>query len=210
MKISPQDPSRMNGARNAITVPEQQLRWRKELELAQWQQRLRYQPLREGTSTVSEKPSSAAENGLEFRSGDSPLPTPVSSATAKQIPTETLRPGEVQPLARLIAASVAKSLQIPATSVAVIAGAQDNDAPEVQSARPKPSVSVFEPLEWQPVAAYVSVHGNRVSIGLRDPRVADNDALDLYYRLRGQFVALGLELSEFTLNGHPIEPVEGR
>jgi hypothetical protein len=53
---------------------------------------------------------------------------------------------------------------------------------------------------------HANVQGNRLSVALRDGTLSESDALELYYRLRGQLRGAGYELAEMTINGQPVIP----
>jgi hypothetical protein len=198
-----------NGARNRDPAPEQHLRWRKELELAQWQSRLRYQPAHRIGSPAGGEAQAVVERAeprmRSDPSGRSPLPA--ESEHARVAP----RAEGDAPRARLVAAIVAERAGIPVTDIAVpvTMGGSKQEATTLrpQSARPAPPAMPFELAEWPAAAVHVSMQGNRLSVALRDPRITESERLALYHRLRSQCIAWGLELTELTINGHLVDPV---
>lgn len=177
--------------------------WLAQLETAQWQQRLRYQPhggqplaacaTREDTpgktSARAPKLPPMAETMPGAPHQESPTPTPGSNNTlpARSVTTAT----------RLATANQAMACLPTPPEQVVIPGGEDTAEMALQGRRP-------QSMQWQAHHMHAVLNQEGVCIWLRDARYRDGDGQQLLRTLRSQFARLGLRLAQFTLNGSQI------
>jgi hypothetical protein len=186
------------------------LQWRKALEEAQWQARLRMSPHDHAEPAPQPSPSPESDEAPRApnagqrvaASGDASGLPPAAKAPRADAQATTI----AQFVQRLAASatSVAQPVASPAAMrIATLAG-EPVPLP-AETAPPNPAL-YFELPEWPEVVVQASVNGSTISVGVRDRMVEAGEALDLFYRLRAQLRAAGLALTSLTVNGQTIAP----
>jgi hypothetical protein len=183
----------------------QHLRWRAELERAQWQARLRYTPApvvaREG---ASEPPAA----GAGVAQAPSRAVAPITSAYGDR--TSGATTDELPPPPRARAVQLEPALRADGMDPAVLpsTGAPRSQALAGRASATRMSVPqwLFEPPYWPACSAQACLQGRRLSVVLRDAQLADTEWPALRQRLQAQCQACGLELAELVINGVTVEP----
>ena len=196
------------GARQDAAYAQQ---WRRALEEAQWQARQRIAPSGPAAADSGAGVASApAGTAPPAAAGQEPWATPLGPAR------------DMTPVARTaaLAQAVARALQPTPVAhrtagVQVTAGAAFGEpriaaTPGRPAAAAAPAVTAVwhELPEWPAVLVHASVQGNRISVGMRDGALHEEDLPELFYRLRAQLRAAGLELASLTVNGHNVAPAD--
>jgi hypothetical protein len=182
--------------------------WRKALEQAQWASRQRIAPTRaEASERTSELPARASAQATPTRGV-------VGAAAASAALAATVVPSRTAALAQSMAAAARAAIaaRSPAAQgqFAAAVGTPEASRPAVavpaEEAAASPSLPWAELPEWPSVVLYSNVQGNRVSMGMRDASMSEQEGLELFYRLRAELSAAGLELGEMIINGRPVTP----
>ncbi|MES2538656.1 MAG: hypothetical protein V4632_22590 [Pseudomonadota bacterium] len=177
--------------------------WLEQLESAQWQQRLRYQP-----GGQQQRPAAQAGTGGEAQTRSRPAPAAAggdkqfhatsdaaraASAPGSNVVTATANTGA----ARASAANAGNASSPQPAQRPLMAGS-DHDSVLPQLGRRLPAVT------WQAQHAHVRATENGLQVWLRDARHQETDGLKLLRELRSRFAQLGLRLAQFTLNGKQV------
>ena len=214
MKVAIIDPSLQAGRPSAGNPGSdaQHLRWRAELERAQWQARLRYTPTRTvARGGAGEPPPATAGAGIAQAPARAVASTVWASSdrmagpAVRELPLHLrAQAAQAQPPQR---ATGMEPVALPAIG-ALRSHALATRASGTRLAAPQ---LPFEPLYWPACSAQVCLQGRRLSVVLRDAQLAETEWPALRQRLQAQCLACGLELAELVINGVPVEleaPVE--
>jgi len=68
------------------------------------------------------------------------------------------------------------------------------------------SCTRFADTKWSPVSVQVWIDGRKLSVTLRDASLSARDEAEIHRRLQERLAAMGLELHELIINGHPVSP----
>jgi hypothetical protein len=182
--------------------------WRKALEQAQWASRQRIAATRgEASERTSELPARAS-------APTTPTRGLVAAAAGSAAFAAAVVPSRTAALAQSAAAAVRAAIaaRSPAAQGPLAAAAGTSEAslpadaaPAEEAAKPLPPTWTELP-EWPSVVLYSNVQGNRVSMGMRDASLNEQEGLELFYRLRAELSAAGFELGEMIINGRPVTP----
>lgn len=212
MKVDIIDPGLQAGALGAGSSRSdaQHLRWRAELERAQWQARLRYSATRVVSRGAGSDPLAAgagvaqaparAVSPMVWTSGNrmtGPASGDVSLQPRAQVvqPQQPLRTTGIEPTAWPAAGALRSQALVGRMSATRMAAPQ----------------SLFELPYWPACSAQACLQGRRLSVVLRDAHLAETEWPGLRQRLQAHCQAYGLELAELVINGVPVEleaPVE--
>lgn len=179
--------------------------WRRALELAQWEGRMRYQGI-------------PAEQAREPDTRGGPEPAAQTAPLAGQAAGEACRQGAQRPANERAesprGSARGNDVATPVTTERTGAGQTTvGHAQWLRRAQPKAPlpasarVPVDVPGErphWMPTALVVNVHGQQVRASLRDNQVDAAAARRLYHELRAHLAAQGLELVELMVNGQAL------
>ncbi len=182
--------------------------WLKQLESAQWQQRLRYQSqgdqapvLAQHSNLQNESLTSAKKNeGFSHRS-------PLHNQTQPEV----------------VHSASGRQAGVASRAVLVQARGETQGNPLTQSPSnilPNSSATAGEPdfllplqrrhvhANWNPTHAHAMLEADEVKLWLRDARLQSSEGLRLLKSLRRHFARLGLRLAQLTLNGTRIVETE--
>lgn len=232
MKLVPPGLAPDPGGARAPTVSAGTQQWRKALEDAQWQERQRLAPHpasparaelsagapptgrpvmgtatltpgagQEGGGMDAMAPSASGRNdalAAAIARGLGLAPAPAGASGTPVVAAAAVSAG-----AKPVAILGALPNPLPSTPVEGLAalGTADPTAPQAML---RPDRSVALP-EWPDVVVHAHAQGSTISIGLRDRSLRGDDAVDLFFRLRAQLAAAGLELTTLTVNGATVD-----
>jgi len=194
------------GARSS---PAYALQWRKALEEAQWQARQRIAPREAGRSDGgAQAPDVVADvaAGGAAMTDSTPVPIPVRPESTQSAARSEALAAAVARAIETATPPVRAAVQPPVAAPSAVRGEDlsTTAAPSSETDEPQHAQPLYQLPEWPDVVVHASVQGSTISVGMRDRAVQKNDALDLYYRLRGQLRGAGLELTSLTVNGHNV------
>lgn len=190
--------------------------WRRALEQAQWEQRVRYQPTPQFDAGADHRPAGGeSPSGYSFRAQALVPPAAnntvfdgvaesASGASAQftRVDATVLRPA-ARPVenaqARWVSVAIAAASAPPQTSARAYDGARNaaaRAASDVLSARP----------HWMPSALVIHMQGRQVRATLRDANLDTQQAARLFRDLRAHLSDAGMQLLELIVNGHPVQP----
>ena len=210
-----------DGVAPAAALPERHadtdarhLRWRAELERAQWQARQRYSPARVAARGPAAEPPVAGRAGAQAvaqaATRDAAAPAARLARVASRGGVLPSRSPAAPPAALRAAATDAAAAEpaaLPGAAVGAWRSGSQGLAVRSPAAPVAPSRLPFELPDWPTQSAQVCLDGRRLSVVLRDAQLAEVEWPALRERLAAQCRACGLELVELMINGVPVEPV---
>ena len=209
-----------DGVAPAAALPERRaetdarhLRWRAELERAQWQARQRYSPARVAARGTAAEPPVAGRAGMQAgapaaRDAVAPAARMAQSVSrGGALPSRSPAVSPAVPRAAATDAAAAEPAALPGAAVGAWRSGSQGLAVRSPAAPVASSRLPFELPDWPAQSAQVCLDGRRVSVVLRDAQLAEAEWPALRERLAAQCRACGLELVELMINGVPVEPV---
>lgn len=188
--------------------------WLRELERAQWKERLRYQPSATRDNEVPENVEEAA--GTVCRGGVPCMteePVTTGGLGMAHVDLQVLAAGSAGTGFDVVQQEIKEHEQdgVPAgmASVPVDRGDDGLDVPEHVSRRsllvePLSAKSTMAPGEWEKQAIYVVRREDEVRVWLRDSRLDSQKGLEVLERVVAQLRGLGNRRVCLSLNGHEI------
>jgi hypothetical protein len=186
------------------TSPSNHTAWLEQLESAQWQQRMRYQPESGGRQQgaqesvrqqVAQQPAQQAKAtdanqaaGAQHQEGAAP-----ESAAHDVLPAARTPDGAVP-------AAESRTAFGPGSSIlqrTLLGG-------DVRNGQAWSLPRRFAAIDWQAQNAHVMAGAEGLRMWLRDARYEKGDGCKLLLELRARFARLGFRLAEFTLNGERV------
>ena len=208
MEILPSNFPQQDPASASASGTRYELQWRKALEEAQWQARQRTSirlPRQEPAPEASNDSAAREESaGVDVRAPSDAWLGPRASPAADEPGMPTLTRAVVNALCSTVLPGDDPVAGAPATPAA-----GREPAPAAATAEESATVARFDWKqlpEWPSVVMSATASGSRISIVMRDPTLLDDDALELFYRLRSRLAATGFELAELTINGCSVLP----
>lgn len=186
------------------TSPSNHTAWLEQLESAQWQQRLRYQPepgQRQAGEQASAQQRSAQQPARQGNAADFSQ-TAHAGRDAGAAPNGEGQDARLAARAAAIASPATESRSafgpgLPVLQQTPVAGALRDG--QTWSPLRRPAT-----INWQAQNAHVMAGNDGLRMWLRDARYEKGHGYRLLQELRGQFARLGFRLAEFTLNGEQI------
>jgi len=176
--------------------------WLKQLESAQWQQRLRYE--RAGTAP-KDAGESGARQAAQGKTGTTATRPDMHTAHASNSRQQA---GNTEQAAHRFAQSAPlNGGNKPALDpVAARQGATTQPAAPAGDEELQSSLlgRRMSRMEWKTAHAHALLGSGEIRLWLRDARLRAGDGERLLRSLRGHFAQLGLKLVEFTLNGSTV------
>lgn len=180
--------------------------WLEQLESAQWQQRLRYQP---NNGSGQQRSSDAASDSLREQA---PFRSTAAVSTGANAPVDTRRQ------ATGMAESTANGMARASLNSGTVRAANMQPTAALLPTSPQPLPTLGDELDrtmapqarrllamqWQARNAHVMLSAEGLRVWLRDTRYREGDGQKLLRALRSQFAHTGLRLAQFTLNGSQI------
>jgi hypothetical protein len=68
------------------------------------------------------------------------------------------------------------------------------------------SCTRFADAKWSPVSVQLWLDGRKLSVTMRDANISEREEVEIHRRLGERLAAMGLELRELIINGHPVSP----
>jgi hypothetical protein len=188
------------------TGPSNHAAWLEQLESAQWQQRLRYQPgsgQRQSDEPAAAELRSAQQPG---RPGNSADFSQAAHAGHQAGAASDRRSQDVQLAVRIAAIATPVAESRPASGQGLPALKQTPVTGVLRDGDTQAWLLLRRPvtINWQAQNTHVMAGSDGLRMWLRDVRYEKDDGYRLLQELRGQFAHLGFRLAEFTLNGEQI------
>lgn len=187
------------------TGPSNHAAWLGQLESAQWQQRLRYQP--DPGQRQSAEPAPAQQRSTQPGRPDSTADFSQAAHAGREARAASNHHGqEAQLAARAVTATVPAAESRPAIGPGLPVLQQPPVAGTPQDSNAQAWAPLRRPatIDWQVQNAHVMAGSDGLRMWLRDARYEKGDGYRLLQELRGQFARLGFRLAEFTLNGERV------
>jgi hypothetical protein len=196
--------SRQAEAPGPRTSPSNHGAWLEQLESAQWQQRLRYQPGhgQQQAPSAGADQRAAQQAGRRTGAGDAGQPAQAQRQAGPAAPgSRQAAPAGAQAGPPAAPAAEAR----PATGAAPPALRQQPAGARLSEGAPWPQPRRLPTVNWEAQNAHVLAGNDGVRVWLRDARCTQAGAgARLLQELRGRFARLGFRLAEFTLNGEQV------
>ena|GEM_PF-6658044 len=180
--------------------------WLEQLESAQWQQRLRYQPdpgRRQAGEPAKVQQRSAQQPARQGNAADFSQ-TAHAGPDAGAAPNGDGQDARLAPRAAAITSLATESRSAIGSGPRVLQQVPVAGAPQDSHGHTWPPVRRPATVNWQTQNAHVMASNGGLKMWLRDARYEKGDGYRLLQELRAQFARLGFRLAEFTLNGEQI------
>jgi len=189
-----------------------QLQWRRALEQAQWELYGRFRPEGEDAGNPNrEIPSAPGRSQTPAVSGEAAPGAAETGPARAPGPAADIAPPSVDaPPVPVLGADGAQSsrpdlpsFSMDPTLAATIRGKSTLEAAVQQCVQ---SCARFADAKWSPVSVQVWLDGRKLSVTMRDARISEREEAEIHHRLGERLAAIGLELHELIINGHPVSP----
>ncbi|MCX7274066.1 MAG: hypothetical protein NTV19_12980 [Burkholderiales bacterium] len=180
--------------------------WRRSLELAQWQARQRIAaqvPTNDAgpdpSMTPPDDPARPAHAGHPIEAGDRSFAAAPDAGARQPARVEALARALAQAAAGAPAALTSPPAPLPVPGAPLALALTDAPGPEPVLLASRPVCCDLS--SWPEVMVHASLQGNRLSVGMRDASIGQDDARQLLHRLRALLREAGLVLGHLTING---------
>lgn len=181
------------------------LQWRKALEQALWQERLRLET-RAAAPPEPPRPASAAAGMTMLPGVASPSAQGDAVGARSAAPQGAAAYSTEEFVFPRAAAAIGRATSMSPGAIALSPGfgARAPAAGEVTARVPAAAPARLEAPTWSETFAHVAIRAEGVVISIRDPRLLQSHHAETMIRLVRELREWGLELAELTINGQPV------
>ena len=186
------------------------LQWRRALEQAQWELDGRFRPAGGNAGHPNREVAFAWGRSRAPAVSAEAAPGTADTGTARE-PGADLAPSSADSVPAPVSGAgpaQASHPDLPSSTMnpALAATIRGKSALEAAVERCVQSCTRFADTKWSPVSVQVWLEGRKLSVTMRDARIPEREEAEIHRRLSERLAAMGLELHELIINGHPVSP----